>query len=128
VYASYLGGRDDEIGHAIAVDGGVAYVSGETHSVDFPLHAPLESQLEGSGDAFVARVGATGALASSTYLGGDDEDSAWGIAVSKGLLRGRPTIHVVGITYSSDLATPGALQPMPQGGADGFIAHLRTVP
>jgi hypothetical protein len=128
VYASYLGGRDDEIGRSIAVDGGVAYVTGETHSVDFPLHAAIETQLAGMSDAFVTRVGASGALASSTYLGGDDEDSGWAIALSNGVLRGRPTIHVGGFTYSSDLATPGAFQPVAQGGADGFVAALRTIP
>ena len=128
VYATYLGGSDDDVGHSIAVDGGIAYVTGETNSSDFPLHVPSQSMLAGQSDAFVGRIAANGVLLFSTYLGGDDEDAGWGIALSKGAVRGYSTIHVGGVTYSDDLATTGALQPDAHGAADGFVAKLSYSP
>jgi beta-propeller repeat-containing protein len=127
-YATYLGGRDAEIGRAIRVDSGAAYVAGETQSVDFPVAVPLQPALDGPSDAFVARLAPDGALSFSTWLGGDAEDSAFGLALSNSFLRARPNMHLGGVTYSNDLATPGALQPTPHGGADGFVARLRVVP
>jgi len=71
-YSTYLGGSGYEIGTGIAVDGsGQAYVTGETASEDFPtLHAnqPVHAGLP---TGFVTKLTATGALAYSTYLGGD---------------------------------------------------------
>ena len=127
-YATYLGGRDDEIGRAIAVDSGAAYVAGETHSVDFPLAAPIHGALEGPSDAFVTRLATSGALSFSSFLGGNAEDGAFGIALSNSLLRARPNMHVGGVTYSDDLATMGALQPDAHGPAEGFVAKVRVVP
>ena len=41
VYSTYLGGRNDNYGNAIAVDAnGSAYVTGRTYSPDFPRHRP----------------------------------------------------------------------------------------
>jgi hypothetical protein len=127
-YATYLGGRDDEIGRAIAIDHGAAYVAGETHSVDFPLAAPIQSAFGGPSDAFMTRLATSGALSFSSYLGGDAEDGAFGIALSNSLLRARPNMHVGGITYSDDLATMGALQPDAHGAAEGFVAKVRVFP
>jgi hypothetical protein len=127
-YATYLGGRDDEIGRAIAIDHGAAYVAGETHSVDFPLAAPIQSAFEGPSDAFVTRLASSGALSFSSYLGGDAEDGAFGIALSNSLLRARPNMHVGGVTYSDDLATMGALQPDAHGAAEGFVAKVSVFP
>lgn len=58
VYSTYLGGRDDEIGHGIAVDGaGNAYVAGQTRSADFPTTPKaFEKKYKGSGDAFAAKI------------------------------------------------------------------------
>lgn len=128
VYATFLGGRGDETGRAIVIDTGAAYVAGETHSVDFPLAGPTQSALEGESDAFVARLSPIGALSYGTYLGGDAEDGAFGIALSHSLLRARPNMQIGGVTWSNDLATPGALQPNSHGGAEGFAAKLRVVP
>jgi hypothetical protein len=127
-YSTFIGGQDHEIGRAIAVDNGAAYVTGETESLDFPLATPLQGTLDGASDAFVARVAAGGALSFSSYLGGDAEDEGFAIALSNSALRARPNMHVAGVTYSDDLATIGALQPGLRGGAEGFVAKVRVVP
>jgi len=62
VYSTYLGGRYDDQGTAIAVDPqGNAYVTGNTASLDFPVTFwnAAQPQFAGgfySGDAFVAKI------------------------------------------------------------------------
>ena len=52
---------------------GNAYVTGYTSSADFPTAKPSRRALDGSIDAFVTKLNATGsALVYSTYLGGSD--------------------------------------------------------
>ncbi len=60
VYATYLGGTDDDQGFDIAVDDtGSAYVTGYTTSTDFPTASPLQAANAGDADAFVARISST---------------------------------------------------------------------
>jgi hypothetical protein len=58
IYATFLGGFDQDDGHAIAVDAsGAAYVAGWTESPDFPTTpASFDTALSGSMDAFVAKL------------------------------------------------------------------------
>src|SRR5262249_30085855 len=56
-YSSYLGGASDDLASAIAVDANnIAYVTGYTHSNDFPLANPVQSTLAGISNAFVAKM------------------------------------------------------------------------
>ncbi len=130
VYSSYLGGSDEDIGRGIAVDAaGDAYVTGQTDSGDFPTKNPLQSALGNQedvqiSDAFVAEIAAGGsALVYSTYLGGNQIDVAFGIAVDAA-----GDAYVIGTTYSSDFPTKDALQPTLAGAAyedaDAFVAEL----
>ena len=64
----------------------------------------------------------------STFFGADSDDAGYGIALSNGVLRGYPAMHVGGTTYSTGLSTPNALQPVPGGGADGFVVKLGYIP
>jgi Beta-propeller repeat len=128
-YASYLGGRDDDGARAIVIDASRnAYVTGYTPSIDFPLKAPIQPMLAGAQDAFVGRITPNGVLAFSTYFGGDDLDDGWGIGLSSSVSRGIANIHVAGVTYSTDLATQGVLQPALQGAPDAFVAMFGFVP
>jgi hypothetical protein len=107
VYATYLGGSGYEFGTGIAVDAaGHAYVTGSTNSADFPT-TPGAFQVTSGGDAFVAKLNATGsALVYATYLGGSCGDGGTGIAVDAA-----GAAYVVGITTSADFpTTPGAFQ------------------
>lgn len=113
VYASYLGGTQDDGGMAIAVDtNGNAWVAGYTLSNDFPITAnALQKKNAGGtlfvsptnpppfqGDAFVAEVNPTGtALIYSSFLGGTAADTASLIAIDA-----QGNIILAGETYSSD--------------------------
>src|SRR6185369_9022698 len=89
VYASWLGGVEEERGNAIAVDAaGNAYVTGDAFSLDFgtstfPVVSALQPNYGGGGsDVFLTKINAAGsALVFSTFLGGEEEDSGLGIAL-----------------------------------------------
>jgi uncharacterized repeat protein (TIGR01451 family) len=83
VYATYIGGEDEDIGNAITVGGdGSAYVVGQTYSAGFPHTSGVWQGAKAGGfDAFVAKLSSSGSsLAYSTFLGGNDADYAYGVA------------------------------------------------
>ncbi|MGH9784500.1 MAG: SBBP repeat-containing protein, partial [Terriglobia bacterium] len=85
VYSTYLGGSENDVGHAIAVDaGGNAYITGLSNSPNFPVAKAFQSAFKGGegNDVIVVKVNAAGnALAYSTYLGGSKNEESRGIAV-----------------------------------------------
>src|SRR6202034_611273 len=87
VYSTYLGGGRSDVGTGIAVDGlGNAYVTGLTHSTDFPITpSAFQTVCNGCGctpDAYVSKLNPTGsALVYSTYLGGSGQDAGSAIAL-----------------------------------------------
>jgi hypothetical protein len=125
VYSTYLGGSNDDQGKGIAVDPatGDALVTGWTLSQNFPIANPLQPSLGGpfATNAFVARLSADGStLVYSTYLGGSNFDSGYGIAVD-------PTTGdalVTGSTNSANFPTANPLQPNNAGDVDAFVARL----
>jgi hypothetical protein len=114
VYATYLGGSNDDEAFGIAVDGsGNAYVAGDTFSTNFPAPLslfPFNNGLgaNGSDDAFVTELNPSAtAFVYSTYLGGSFSEFANGIAVD-----GSGNAYVTGLTLSTDFpTTPGSFQP-----------------
>jgi Abnormal spindle-like microcephaly-assoc'd, ASPM-SPD-2-Hydin/Beta-propeller repeat len=86
-YSTYLGGSNIDGANAIAVaSDNTAFVAGGTSSLDFPTAHPLQANDGGEPDfpqdAFVSKFSADGStLLYSTYLGGNQEDLAYGIAV-----------------------------------------------
>jgi len=96
VYATYLGGSDLDIGGAIAVNGSLAYVVGETNSSDFP-GAPGGA---GDGDIFIAALDATGNnIVHASLLGGSGFDTGTGIALDGG------EAYVTGSTNSAEVGS-----------------------
>ena len=94
VYSTYLGGNSNEAGADIAVDdSGNAYVTGGTDSTDFPTMGTLDTTCGtdgtcngacngGQSDAFVTKLNPDGTnLVYSTYLGGADDETSFGIDV-----------------------------------------------
>ena len=108
-YSTYLGGSSDDVGDGIAVDAaGDAYVTGYTSSTNFPTTAgAFQSSLGGAMNAFVTKLNAAGtALVYSTYLGGNNTDWGYGIAVDA-----VGDAYVIGSTQSADFpTTAGAFQ------------------
>jgi len=122
-YSTYLGGSKSDVGSGIAVDGsGNAYVTGRTFSLDFPTKNPLQPNLSGQGDVFVAKINASGsALVYSTYLGGSDYDYAYGIAVDSS-----GNAYVTGDTFSTDFPTKNPLQSNNSGLYDAFVTKINA--
>ncbi|MBV9505876.1 MAG: SBBP repeat-containing protein, partial [Acidobacteriia bacterium] len=113
---TYLGGQGDDGGTAIALDAAGNFVlAGFTNSPDFPVTADAaqskfggtQDQKQPLGDAFLAKVSADGTqLLYSTYLGGNDDDVALGLALDS-----TGNVSITGATVSPDFpTTPGAFQ------------------
>jgi len=125
VYATYLGGSDDEEGMSIAVtSNGVACIAGNTKSNDFPTTSgALDTELGGPEDGFLVKLNAAGSQqVYATYLGGTNYDEAQDIAIGDG-----DVVYVVGTTYSLDFpVTEGAYDNSLVGGTDAYIAKLNS--
>ncbi len=123
VYATYLGGSQDDRGLAVAVDGaGNAYVTGETSSPDFPTVNAFQPTFQATNfNAFITKVDPTGSSwVFSSYFGGSGWDIAAGIA-----LDAQNNIYLTGMTTSPDFPTVNAIQDTFGGGnSDAFVAEL----
>ena len=83
-YATFLGGNGFDHLAGVAVDSlGGAWVAGWTLSTNFPVQGAYQAgRSGGGGDVFITRVAPSGnAFSYSTYLGGEAQDYAAGIAV-----------------------------------------------
>jgi hypothetical protein len=121
LYSTYLGGSGEDVGYGIGVDSaGNAYVTGWTKSTNFPTANPFQPAYGGGFyDAFVTALDHTGSvLLYSTYLGGNDVDVGFGIAVDSA-----GNAYVTGYTGSNNFPTANPLQPT-NGGIDAFVTKL----
>ena len=123
VYSTYLGGSGGDYGLGIAADSaGNAYVVGDTNSTNFPTASPFQAAIGGSYDAFVTKLNATGlALVYSTYLGGNINDVAAGIAVDSA-----GNAYVTGYTASTNFPTASPFQAAIGGASDAFVTKLNA--
>ncbi len=126
LYATYLGGGGDDLGYGLDVDEtGVAYLTGQTNSADFPTTPnAYATSLAGGADAFIAQLNAAGnSLMYSTYLGGNDTDRSNAISSDGGC-----HVFVTGTTVSSDFpTTPNAYDTTPNGDYDAFVSKLSLI-
>jgi hypothetical protein len=123
-YASYLGGsRFDEFFSVAADSAGNTLAVGYTTGTLFPTKSPAQpSYGGGAADAIICKLNAAGnALVFATYLGGNDADRAYGVAVDAA-----GSAYVTGLTYSTNFPTTSApLQGAHGGGLqDAFVAKL----
>jgi uncharacterized protein (TIGR03437 family) len=126
-YASYLGGEGIDVGAAVAIDSsGNMYLTGRSNSVTFPIGAfPIKGQIDPTkdlSDAFVSKVSPSGNLIYSTFLGGEFEDSALGIAVDA-----LGSAVVVGFTTSPDFPLVNSTEAFVSGGPGQCYANILTV-
>jgi uncharacterized protein (TIGR03437 family) len=121
LYSTYLGGGGPDEGHGIAVDvQGNAYITGNAGSIDFPVKNAIQATQGGSGDAFLAKLNATGsALIYSTYLGGNAADTASAVAVDSA-----GSAYITGTTFSTDFPTKNPFQAVKGAQQDAFVAKI----
>ncbi|HHW84582.1 MAG TPA: hypothetical protein GX400_00035 [Chloroflexi bacterium] len=137
VFSTFLGstGRtDQEYMRGVDVDAaGNVYVTGSTNGREFPIKDAIQRDLAGGiclgwndrfcMDAFVTAFNPDGSLRYSTYLGGNFDEWAGGIAV-----RGDGEAYVTGYSDSSNSqpfpTTPGVVQPNKKVKEDVYIARI----
>jgi len=126
VYCGYIGGEYIDYGFAVAVDNsGNAYIAGSTASDEstFPVAIGPDLISNGGSDAFVAKVNAAGTgLVYCGFVGGNGDDSGFGIAVDSG-----GNAYLAGQTNSRETDFPVAVGPdLTYNGdpLDSFVAKV----
>lgn len=122
VYSTYIGGFDSDVAYGIALDASNnAYIVGTTESPNYPTENQYETS-DGYRDAFVTKLNASGdALIYSTYLGGDEHDHGYGIAVDAS-----NNAYVTGYTDSPNFPIQNPYQANRAGELDVFVTKLST--
>jgi uncharacterized protein (TIGR03437 family) len=120
LYTTFIGGNGTDEARGIAVDvQGNVYVTGTTGSLDFPTKGAIQTKTGGSGDAFVVKLNQGGLPVYATYLGGNANDSAAGIAIDAA-----GNAYVVGTTFSTDFPTKNAFQSARGAQSDAFVTKI----
>jgi hypothetical protein len=127
VYATYIGGSQDDRGLGLALDSdGSVFLTGDTSSTEaqgFPVLVGPDLTHNGGLDGFVAKLNASGtALVYSGFIGGSGLDRGWRIARDSS-----GQAYVAGMTSSSEASFPVtalAYDTTHNGGQDGFVAKV----
>lgn len=121
-YSSYLGAADSAA-TAVATDSnGNVYVTGWTDSVSFPVASPFQATNGGGVDAFVLKLNSAGnTRLYATYIGGNGDDRAYGIAVDSG-----GNAYVTGSTTSTNFPLRAPVQAGLRGSRDAFVLKLNA--
>ncbi len=126
VFSTYLGASDYEGLFGLKLDSsGNIFVAGYTSSRDLPLVRPFQSNFGGFIDTWVAELSPGGTtLLFSSYLGGSDQESAYGLDLWNNEL------YIAGRTASNDFPVmSGAAQPTYGGGVwDNFLTIVNLEP
>jgi hypothetical protein len=117
----YSGGFSPSGAAGVAVDSsGAAYIAGTAYPGLATTAGVVQPAYAGGTDAFAAKLNPAGtAWSYITYFGGNDNDSATGIAVD-----GAGRAHVAGRTYSANFPTAATPATALAGYQDGFVAVL----
>ncbi|MHA2397022.1 MAG: SBBP repeat-containing protein, partial [Candidatus Thorarchaeota archaeon] len=128
IFSTYFGGEWTDYGESIFVDDeGSIYVTGSTHSFNFPLVNSYSNKTGGS-NVFVAKLNSTGnGLVYSSIIGGDDQETGLGLTVDS-----HGNAYIAGSTLSEDFPTVNAyddtpyLPPTVFGINEGFVFSLNS--
>ncbi|KAA0253501.1 hypothetical protein FBQ97_01150 [Acidobacteria bacterium ACD] len=118
----FVGGTGDDEGWAVASDtSGNVYLTGAARSAFFPSTAgSWDTSLGGRLDAFVTKLGPSGSLLYSTFLGGSSFDAGQAVAVDAA-----GNAYVGGYSWSAEFpTTSGAYDTTLDTLQDGFVAKL----
>jgi hypothetical protein len=140
IYSEYIGYYENVEGLAVAVDSDQnAYITGQTSAniaptvvitppntppPPFPITASAFQPAFGGGatDAFIMKISASGlSILYSSYLGGSNEDDAYGIAVDAS-----HNAYLTGLTYSPDFILKNPVQGASGGAGDAWVAKVNT--
>jgi len=111
---TFLGGADGDWGYGLAVDASAnIYVTGYSQTT---WGSPI-LKYSGGGDAFVAKLDASGDLLINAFLGGAGVDAGYGLA--------RDATGNIYVTGSSGATWGSPIRPH-SGDYDGFIAKIRS--
>ena len=127
VYCGYIGGVNEDGGHAIAVDGsGNVYITGRacSNASTFPITVGPDLTPDTGTDAYVAKVDASGAnLVYCGYLGSASPWDFTGVAVDAS-----GNAYVTGFTASNQSSFPVKVGPdlTHNGGVDAFVAKVNS--
>lgn len=106
LYATYLGGSDDEYPHSLFVDPqNNLLILGTTLSSNFPIHkdSNVQNSLKGGYDIFVTKLNNSGSqLLAGTYIGGNNSDGF------QDEFAGSPLIYNYADNYRGDITTDQA--------------------
>jgi Big-like domain-containing protein/carboxypeptidase family protein/IPT/TIG domain-containing protein/beta-propeller repeat-containing protein len=129
-YSTFIGGNDFDVVAAIALDpAGNVYIAGATMSSNFPTVNPFQSVFSGGSDIFgniyadaiAAKLNSTGsAFLYSTYIGGNQSDSARAIAVDAS-----GNAYLAGFSSSTNFPKVFPLQSAVGGMTDVILVKLR---
>jgi hypothetical protein len=124
LYATYLGGEDEDDGRAILVDSsGLVYFAASTLSQEFPMAGQQYRGVPaGASDVIVGVMdmsqSGTASLVYATYFGGSGNEEVRGMAFDA-----KGNVVITGYTLSSDFpVTAKAVQSNYAGNGDAFVA------
>ncbi len=133
LYSTYLGGSQTDLAYDLAIDAaGNCYVTGFTHSQDFPVqNAYQPTHAGGTVDTFIAKFAPNGSLLFSTFLGGGNntvygpsEADDYGHSIT---VDNAGNIYVTGKTVSTDFPLLNAHDTtLDNGDADTFVTKLNA--
>lgn len=144
LFATYMGGDDDEYPHSLCVDpNNNLLVFGTTLSTNFPVHpdSTIFTQHKGDYDIFINKLSSNGStLLGGTFIGGNDADGFQTENPYTALVynyadnyRGDITtddegnVYIATCTRSTNFpTTSGALQSKPKGETDAAILCLNN--
>lgn len=143
IYATYIGGADNEVPHSMFVDAGNNLViGGKTHSANYPVTSgAYDNSYNGNGDIIITKLNSTGtALVGSTFMGGSGKDGSnysgseyvygnlkynYGDdARSEVLADNAGNVYLSGCSYSTNFPVANAQQGTNGGGQDAVIMKL----
>jgi len=123
IFSTFIGGSNHDYGYDVAVDFQCnIYLTGMTHSSDFPIINGFSDTLQGDRDAFVLKFNSSGTgISYSTFLGGSTFD--FGYAIEVDILG---NAYVVGTTHSANFPLMNPFQSSLIGENDAFVTKLNA--